>query len=317
MALKLEQKQLTQPHAHDGKKPHTHQQADNNRALFLVFIITLSFMVVELVTGILTNSLVLIADAGHMTTDSISLGLALVALVIGNRPVNQKHTFGFKRAEVLAAFLNGLLLIFISISITIEAFRRIQEPAEIDSVPMLIVAIVGLFVNLIGIKLLSHNHSENLNIHGAFLHILGDTLGSVGAITAGVIIFLTGEFWVDSVISLGIAILLILGGIRLLRESLHILMEGAPDHLDLKEIEQKVLEIPGVISIHDIHIWTLTSGTHNLSCHVEIDCNEIESCRPSLQMIQAKLKEEFGIEHSTIQIERMESGSDFDCGKCD
>lgn len=298
---------------HDHSLLHTHATS-GSKGLYIVFILTFTFMLVEFLGGLLTNSLALLADAGHMLTDTAALALAVVGLRVAARPSDTKHTFGFKRAEVITAFLNGVFLILLSLYIAYEAFQRFSEPPEINTVPMFFIALLGLGVNGIGMFLLFQGSDGNINIRGAFIHVLGDTLGSVGAISASIIIFFTGAYWVDAMASLLITALIILTGSRLFRESLHILMEGTPTGLDAKQIEERIMEVEGVDHVHELHLWSLTSGHNNISFHVSIV--EGIPCRQVMKTLQTLLREEFGLDHSTIQIEHCEAEGDYTCVRC-
>ena len=261
-------------------------------------------MVAEAVGGYLTNSLALLADAGHMLSDVGSLALALIAMRFAIKPRTPQMTYGYYRAEILAALVNGVTLVVISIFIFYEAFTRFQSPPEIKSVPMLAIAILGLALNLYGALILSRKKGDSLNVHGAYLHVLADTLGSVGAIAAGVIMLTTGWFLADPIMSALIGMLVLFSSWRLLKESVTILMEGTPAHINLKAIEAEMRAVPGVVDIHDLHVWTVTSGFDAISAHVVVEnCGGMAEAQNILSLIRSKVKEKFRIEHSTIQIE--------------
>jgi cobalt-zinc-cadmium efflux system protein len=275
------------------------------RALRLVFGLTLGYFLVEVVAGILTNSLALLADAAHMLTDTAGLGLALFASWIAQRPAPPSKTYGYYRAEILAALTNAVVLFLISIYILYEAYRRLQDPPEVASLPMLIVASVGLLVNLIGLRMLHAGAQESLNVRGAFLEVLGDALGSLGVLAAGVIMLTTSWYYADPLFSVFIGVFILPRTWRLLTQAVNVLLEGAPPHVDVEAVRQALLGVEGVTDVHDLHIWTITSGLHALSAHVVLkDEATSEDAQRVLERIHALLKERFDIDHTTIQIEQ-------------
>jgi cobalt-zinc-cadmium efflux system protein len=288
----------------DHEHPRATSALGNRRALVLALALTATFLIVEAIGGWLTGSLALIADAGHMLTDVAALGLSLFAIVIAARPATHARTFGYKRFEVIAAAINGITLILIAAYITWEAVGRLDHPPEISSLPMLLVALGGLTVNLIVMRLLSHGRHESLNLRGAYLHVLGDLLGSIGAIAAALVILATGWTRADPLISLAIAALIVISAVRLIRESLDVLMESTPRGLDVGEIEAALTEIPGVQCVHDVHVWTVTSGFLAMSGHISI--TNAESYSRVLVAAQDLLRERFGVNHATIQVETPE-----------
>jgi cobalt-zinc-cadmium efflux system protein len=297
------------------------------RKLRIVFSIIAVFLAVEVVFGLLTGSLALLADAGHMVADAGGLALALFAISYSRKPPTPQRTFGFYRLEILAALANGVVLILISFYILYEAYWRIIEPRQIEVLPMLVVACVGLVVNLIGISLLkSHSHNMpldsvkrdnltlardhdhpkkekegDLNMQGAYLEVLSDTLGSVGIIIAAVVIYVTGFYLADPIVSIALALFIFPRTWRLLNRSLHILMEGVPANISHEEVKNAILQIKGVTGIFELHIWTITSGLNALSAHVVV----IDPSRSLevLQEINSLLEKNFRIAHATIQIE--------------
>jgi len=297
------------------------------RRLRIVFYIVSGFLAVEVVSGIMTGSLALLADAGHMVADVGGLALALFAISYSRRPPTPQRTFGFYRLEILAALANGVVLILISFYILYEAYWRIIEPHQIDVLPMLIVGCIGLGVNVIGIMLLrshSHNislnsverdehpiyadkdHSENekdvdLNMQGAYLEVLSDTLGSVGIIIAGIIIYLTGFYLADPIVSIILALFIFPRTWRLVNKSLHILMEGVPANISHEEVKNAILQVKGVTGVFELHIWTITSGLNALSAHVVVI--DPSKSLEVLQEINSLLEKNFKITHATIQIE--------------
>jgi len=269
-----------------------------------VLVMTAAYMLAETIGGILTNSLALLADAGHMLSDVGSLGLSLIAMRFAAKPRTANMTYGYYRAEILAALVNGVTLVGISIFIFYEAATRFQSPRTVLSAPMLVVASAGLLVNLGGALILSRKKGESLNVRGAFLHVLADALGSVGAIAAGGIMLATGWYLADPIVSVLIALLILFSSWRLLKESVTVLMEGAPPHINSMEIEEAIKNIPGVEEVHDLHIWTVTSGFDAISAHVVVmDSGTVFDAQKVLKQVRLLTKQRFNIEHTTIQIE--------------
>jgi cobalt-zinc-cadmium efflux system protein len=258
-------------------------------------------MVAEIVGGLVTNSLALLADAGHMFSDVAALGLSLFAIWIAERPPTPKRTYGYYRTEILAALINGATLIAVAIYIFIEAYQRLQQPPEVMGAVMIWIAVGGLVVNVLALWILRAGHDENLNVHGAWLHVLTDALGSVGAIVAGMLIWSFAWNWADPVISVLIGLLVIYSAWRLVMESVHVLMESAPLDIDVDEVRQTIAETAGVNDVHDLHVWTITSGLDSLSAHIV--ANESVSHADLLKRLRRTLHERFGIDHVTIQIE--------------
>jgi cobalt-zinc-cadmium efflux system protein len=290
---------------HDHDHGHRDQPAErvNRRPLAIAFAITIVFLIAEVIGGLLTNSLALLADAGHMATDVAALALALFAVWLARRPATPERSFGFYRAEVLAALVNAATLVAISFYIFWEAWQRIGEPPEVDSGPMLAVAIAGLGANAASAWVLMRGggHEHNLNTRGAFLHVIGDMLGSVGAIAAALVMLVTGWYLADPILSAGIGGLILWSSWRLLRESVEVLLETAPRHLDVTEVCDALRGVAGVADVHDIHVWTVTSGLVAMSGHVEVS-----GMRPWTEVLPdlAKvLQERFDIAHATLQPE--------------
>jgi cobalt-zinc-cadmium efflux system protein len=281
---------------------HAHGPARDDRSrrgLVITLALVLVYMVAEVVGGLLSNSLALLADAGHMLSDAAALGLALFATWFSRRPAASRHTFGYYRAEILAAVVNAGSLIAIAIFIFIEAFQRLQTPHEVEGGIMVGVAAGGLAVNLAGLWLLHHARDENLNARGAWLHVLSDTLGSVQAIAAGALIVAFGWNWLDPLASVLIGILVIFSSWSLMKESVTVLMESAPGHVDVDEVRNCLMRIPGVEEVHDLHVWTIASGLVALSAHIAAE-------RPSAAVmhdLHHELDERFGIRHTTIQFD--------------
>ena len=265
-----------------------------------VLAITAVFMVAEAIGGVLSGSLALLADAGHMLTDVAALGLSVFAIRLSRRPPSTKRTFGYVRLEILAALVNGAALLVIAGLIIIEAWERFTVPVVVDGGLMLAVATLGLVVNLVGARLLHDHAHENLNVRGAYLHVLGDILGSVGAIAAGVVILSTGWTPIDPIVSIAIALLILWGAWGLVREAADILLESAPAHLDMDAILRDLCAIEGLDEVHDVHVWTLTSGFVALSAHGIID-DPLQHTR-ILDEVRERMGSH-GIAHVTFQIE--------------
>lgn len=275
--------------------------AKHRRRLKIVLGMTGTYMVVEIVGGVVTGSLALIADAGHMATDVFGLGMALFAIWIGAKAASPERTYGYYRTEILAALANAVVLFGISAYILYEAWRRFQDPPGVDSLPMLGVATVGLAINVIGAWLLRDAAGESLNVQGAFLEVVSDLLGSIGVIAASLIIYFTGWVYADPLFSVGIGLFIIPRTWKLLNEAIGILLEGTPSHVNLAELRTAMEAVPGVDAVHDLHVWTITSGFVAMSAHVRVDGEP--SRAEILTALAGALKERFKIEHTTIQLE--------------
>lgn len=291
-----------------GAGDHHHGARDraervSRRPLAIALAITVAFMLAEAVGGLLTNSLALLADAGHMATDAAALAVSLFAVWLARRPATPERSFGFYRAEILAALVNAATLVAISIFIFWEAFQRIGAPPEVDSGPMLAVAVAGLLANAAAAWVLSRGggHQQNLNTRGAFLHVLGDMLGSVGAIVAALVMLATGWYLADPLLSAGIGALILWGSWRLLKESVDVLLEATPKAIDPASVRAAMAGVPGVAGVHDLHVWTVTSGLVALSSHVEVTGDR--PWQPTLLALTATLRDRFGIAHVTLQPE--------------
>ena len=258
-------------------------------------------MIAEAVGGWLTNSLALVADAGHMLADVAALGLTLAAIWFGSRPATAKKTFGYYRLEILAAFINGIALALLSIFVIYEAALRWQSPPAIDGFRLTIIAAGGLLVNIIAAKLLHHGHNHDLNMRGAWLHVMGDLLGSVTAIVAGILIVTAGWLWADPLCSVLISLIIIFSAWRLIVESVNVLLEGTPTHINLSAVETTILETDGVSGVHDLHVWTISSGIEALSVHISHNESIVHS--ELLVRVRERLHASFGIDHLTIQME--------------
>jgi cobalt-zinc-cadmium efflux system protein len=283
--------------AHDGKSA----AARSAGRLAIVFGLTTVFMLVEAVTGYLTNSLALIADAAHMLADASGLGLTLLAIRFARKPASPQMTYGHYRIEVLAALTNGAALLLISGFILYEAWERMWSPPEVRSGPMLVVAAAGLVVNLVGLGLLRGASEKSLTIRGAYLEVLADMLGSVGVIAAGVVVWTTGWYLADPIIAVAIGLLILPRTWALIRQVIHVLMEGTPPSIDLKLVEEAMTEVGSVEAVHDLHIWTITSGLDAMSAHVTIPEGAVGD--QVLASLEQMLRERFHVEHTTIQLE--------------
>jgi cobalt-zinc-cadmium efflux system protein len=287
-------------HSHHGH--HHHGGAGRNRRrLTLTLGLVALYMVAEFIGGLLSGSLALLADAGHMLSDAAALGLSLFAIWISQRPPTPRRTWGYYRIEILAALVNGVTLVVLSIFVLREAFERFRAPGQVDAPVMMAVAAGGLLVNLVSLRILSGGKDENLNVRGAWLHVLTDALGSVQAILAGVLIWGFGWTWADPAASVLISLLVVYSAWDLLRETVGVLMEGAPRHIDVDEVRNCLMALPCVLAVHDLHVWTITSGMESLSCHVVVE--DGQSYCDTLTEVRATLHDRFGIDHLTIQVE--------------
>ncbi|WP_274944528.1 cation diffusion facilitator family transporter [Govanella unica] len=299
-------------HGHDHSHGHGHNHdirgagaADLIRRLRPAFVLTFGFMIAEAVGGYLSGSLALLADAGHMLTDAGALALALAGVRLAARPSDNRRSYGYGRAQVLAAFVNAITLLGVTVWIVFEAFRRFQQPHEVLAKPMLVVAVLGLLVNILVFAILHRGDRNNLNLRGAWLHVIGDMLGSVGAIIAAIVIMLTGWTPIDPILSVFMALLICGGAINLLRRSGHILLEGAPPVADEATLSAHLLEsVPGVEDIHHVHLWMLTENEPLVTLHARITAEA--NADETLQAIKTALTTAFGLTHVTVQIERGE-----------
>ncbi|GFN33330.1 cation transporter [Paenibacillus curdlanolyticus] len=264
-------------------------------------------MVLEFIGGLITNSLALLSDSGHMLSDTAAIALSLVAFWFAAKPATSAKTYGFHRFEILAALFNALTLFVIAGMIAVEAFHRFGEPPEVSGLPMLLIASVGLLANLISAWSLMRKGDveHNLNVRSAYLHILGDALGSVGAIVAGLLVAIFGWNWVDPLVSILVTLLILRGAWGILKSVIHILMEGAPEGIDSDTVKRALLSVSGVRDVHDLHIWTITSGMPAISGHLLV--HDDSECQLVLREALAKLKSEFGLTHATLQLEKSDT----------
>lgn len=279
--------------------------AKNRRSLWIVFGLTFTYFLVEVVGGLVTNSLALLADAAHMLTDVGGLGLALFAAWMSKKPATSQRTYGYYRVEILAALANAVVLFLMAFFILFEAYRRFREPPEVSSLPMMGVAAVGLVVNLIGMWILRKASGESLNMQGAYLEVVSDLLGSVGVLIAGVVMLTTGWYYADPLFSVVIGLFILPWTWGLMKQAVNVLLEATPAHINLPEVEKAMLGIEGVASVHDLHVWTITSGIDAFSGHVVLaPAVEPAVADAVLERVAAVLKEKFGLAHTTIQVER-------------
>ena len=273
----------------------------NKRNLKIVFGLTSIYLIAEVIGGLLTNSLALLADAGHMLTDVAGLGLALFAIRFAERPATPERTYGYYRVEILAALTNAVVLIGISLYILYEAYERFRNPPEVSSKSMLVVALIGLAVNIIGIFILRAGSTESLNMKGAYFEVLSDMLTSIGVIIAGVIMWTTGWYYADPLISAGIGLFILPRTWVLLREAVGVLLEGTPSDINLTALREAINSVAGVVDVHDLHVWTLTSGVNASSVHVVL--KDGASHDEVLAAVQRCVTSSFKIAHATVQIE--------------
>ncbi|GGS08502.1 MULTISPECIES: cation diffusion facilitator family transporter [Deinococcus] len=277
---------------------HSHGAAANARQLTLALLLTGSFLVVEVIYGLLSGSLALLSDAGHMLTDVMALALSLFALKIGQRTADRRLTFGYRRAEILAAAVNAAALFAIGLYILVEAYGRLRAPVEVQTTPMLIVATLGLVVNLISARLLVQGSGDSLNMKSAYLEVMGDLLGSVAVIVGALLIRFTGQTWIDPVLGALIGLWVLPRTWQLLKASVNVLMEGVPSGLDLDALRAELAALPGITDVHDLHVWSVTSGQHSLTAH-------LVSPAPSADVhaLISTVATRHGIEHVTVQLE--------------
>jgi cobalt-zinc-cadmium efflux system protein len=279
---------------------HDHSSG-GSRALALALVLTASYTAVEVVGGVLTGSLALLADAVHMLSDNVAIALALVAVWLAGKPATPERTYGYKRAEVLAALANGVTLVALSIWIFYAAAQRLDDPPDVLGGWMLVIALAGVGVNVAAGVILSRERAGGLNVEAAFRHVLADLLGSVGVVIAAVTILATGWLVVDPLVSVLIGVLVLVSSWTILRDSTSILLEAAPIGVDTRAVGERLARAPGVVEVHDLHIWTITSGFPALSAHVLVGAGE--DCHARRQELEQLLRREFAVEHTTLQVE--------------
>ncbi len=289
-------------HAHEhnhGAHAHSHSHG-SGKTLVFALIFTTAFAVVEVFAGLMANSLALLSDAGHMFTDSLSLAVGAFSAWLANKPASRQHSFGLQRAEVLGALFNVIFMFLVIAYIAYEAVLRMLDTPEVNGVTVLVVGTLGLLVNIIVAWVLMRGE-QNMNVRGALLHVMGDLLGSVAAVAAGAIIYYGGPAIMDPILSLFVCLLILVSAVRLLRAVTRVLMEGVPQGIDPAEVSQALTQIDGVQAVHDLHIWSLSSNSHALAAHVDVD--SISQWQNVLPQVQHVLRERFGITHSTLQPE--------------
>jgi len=280
---------------------HTHETKQNRFVLSLS--LTGVIFLAELLGGLWTGSLALLADSAHVFMDAFALGLSYLALRAATLPADDRHTYGYHRLQILAALTNGITLLLIAFEILREAWERWQQPRMIQAGPMLVIAVVGLIVNIIVAYVLHEHDHDDVNTRSAFLHVVGDTLASVGVIGAGVVILFTGWMWLDPLVSALIGLLILVSAGRLLKETVHILAEGMPDGMTATAVADAMRTIPGVGQVHDLHVWTVAPGYVALSAHVVLADQALSQTADVMAALKRTLREQFGIEHTTIQFE--------------
>ena len=286
---------------------HTHRMENDSRLKFTLYIVV-GIMVVEAIGGLASHSLALVSDAGHMLIDTLSLALSVFAITMAKRPATFSKTFGYHRGEIMAALINGVVLVLLSAGIFYESYQRFLTPHAVNAPLMMVVAIIGLIANAAGLFLLKSGSESSLNVKAAFWHIIGDSISSVGVIVAAVIIQITGYTNIDPIIASIIAVIILWGAINVVRESMDILMETVPKHIDLDQVIATLKSIPGVVDLHDLHIWTITSGIYALSSHLLIEDQRVSKSATITLAANEMLEERFHITHTTLQLE---------CSKCD
>jgi cobalt-zinc-cadmium efflux system protein len=293
-------------HSHDhGLGGHATATGKHRKRLIWVLAITLSVVVVQLVGAYVSGSLALLADSGHMLTDATGVAIALIASVIAGLPATSKRTYGYLRVEVLAALVNGIVLGVIAVVIVVEAIRRFGSEVEIATTPMIVAAVLGGLANLVSLLILQAGQKESLNVRGAYLEVLGDLLGSIAVVVAGVIIIFTGYTWVDQAASIVIAVIILPRAYSLLRDVVNVLLESTPKGLDIEVVREHMLSVPGVTEVHDMHAWTITSGVPAFSAHVTVS-DEMwgeHEYHAILDELKACLRVHFDTDHTTLQIE--------------
>lgn len=293
-------------HSHGGPPPTGGTAAAAYKGRLRIALgITLTVLLAEIVGSVLTGSLALLADAGHMATDAVGVSMALVAIHFANRPFSGRRTYGYARAEILAALLNCLLLLGVGGFILVEAVRRLASPTEVPGGTTVVFGMVGVVANLISLCLLMRGQKESLNVRGAFLEVLSDALGSLAVVLSALVIMATGWTQADPIASLLIGLMIVPRSVKLLREALDVLLEAAPKDVDMNDVRAHIMALPGVEDLHDLHVWTITSGMPVLSAHVVVDPAALDSAghEKILHDLQGCLGEHFAVEHCTFQLE--------------
>ena len=295
-------------HAQHGAGGHDHSRAlrgKSKRSLGAALVLIAGYMVAEVAGGILSGSLALLADAGHMLTDAASIGLALLAMHFAERPPSARRTFGYHRIEILAALLNALTLWLVAAWVIVEAWHRFRDVPDVDGALMLSIGAVGLVVNVVAAWILRRSAGHSVNVEGAFRHVMADLLGSVGVVVSGILVWAFGWTLADPILSVIIGVLILLSTWRLLAKVVHVLLEGAPDHVDVSRLCRELQGVEGVVQVHDMHVWTIAEGYDALAAHVVVDPDYPGSrLEPVLRRLRAVASRDFGIHHVTIQVEQ-------------
>ncbi len=295
---------------------HPHPYSSTSRKyLWWAFWINFIFLIIEVIGGVYTGSLALLSDAGHMLTDVGALGLAIIVSRMADRPPNERRTYGYLKTEILGAFINGSTLVAICGFIIWEAIQRFQNPQPILAVPMLVVAVLGLATNLFSARILHGGKSKDINIRAAYLHLIFDALGSVGAIMSGLLIWLWGVYWIDTITSLLIVILILAGTWKMILDSIKMLIDSVPEGMNYGQIRRSILNLNHVIDVHDLHIWSIGQNNPALSAHIILtkDCTEEQHWDQCLKQVQGMLAQSFNIKHTTIQVEPLGFSEDKNC----
>jgi cobalt-zinc-cadmium efflux system protein len=296
---------LNHQQGNEHLRPQVPRRGGEQRRLALALLVALVAMLAEGVGGWVSNSLALLSDAGHMLADAAAIGLSLLALRMAGRPADHKRTYGYRRLEILAALVNGAILFAIAAGIAIEGYHRLMHPEPVQVRTVVLLACLGIALNAAGMWITHAGAEGSMNLRSTFLHLAGDLLNSVGVLASAVLIAWTGQLAVDPIVSFLIAATIVWSAIRLCREALHVLLEGAPGHIPVGEVSAAIAKVPGVAAVHDLHIWTITSGLIALSCHIVVTCQGPD-CRSHDEILteaKAVLRDRFAIEHTTIQFE--------------
>jgi cobalt-zinc-cadmium efflux system protein len=289
--------------AHQHSIDENREASGSYRRMALTLGVVVLVMIAEIVGGLISGSLSLLGDAGHMLVDALALGLSIFAMSIARRPATESRTFGYYRVEILAALANGAILVLVAAFVIYEAYRRLLEPPTVRPPLMLVIAVIGLVANLAGVLLLNRASHRSLNVKAAFWHVIGDTISSVGVIAAAIIIIFTKWYIVDPIVAIVIGIIILWGAMRIVREAGDILLEAAPRHFEMSEVIAAVKNTPGVNEVHDIHAWTITSNIYALSAHLVIDDQMVSKSVDIVRAVRQDLADRFNISHTTLQLE--------------
>lgn len=300
---------MSHNHQHDHNHAHSHGKNASLKILSIAIIIIFAYAIVEAITGWFTGSLALLGDAGHMLSDTFALLIAGFAAWVSKKPPSKTHSFGMGRAEVVAALFSSVFLLVIAAAVIVEAVARLHVPVHVKAVPVILVAFLGMVINII-VALILAKSERTLNMRAALLHVISDLLGSFAALVAGAVIYATGWMPIDPILSILIGVLIAISSLRILKETLRVLMEGVPAHIDIEAVSDKIKNTAGVLNVHDLHVWTLSSGSTALSAHIDI--HEISEWPQILASLTVMLDGDFNIQHITLQPEP----EVFDCNPC-